>query len=710
MNKFDNFAVDLFNKIRGRFPNVSIGDENGKVTNVPKDARFFDFGYMIDNIDLGKVSVALDEENGVTIIVGKDIVEGQVQEIQDNWYNFLKELRIFAKKRMLKFDVRDINKSNLNKRDYEYLAQNRPGENTMSESKMYGNETRSYQKIGKARIAIKHSAPINVESSNSRTSKIGKIYIESPTGERFKYPYKHLAGARAMALHVNEGGHMYDDFGKYISGLSEEMSKLRKFSQYMNRSSVMAETLEGYTDIVKGRIKEVRQEIQNLQKLNYYKEASENYEVAVMEEVPTDVSDAWVDQLTIKQFNEELKDVFPYIYNLVGEGMIETVDLDNLDESGLQYYTGVKKHGKEYMKKAAQAGREGASQEELGRLKDKYSKATKKKKSVDEEFEAALESLMGQFTESKACNCDENCPCGGTCTPDCDCHAGCGTMNEAKARPGYCSDDCCGADVKAEDCTCAPTCEHCDCNKDKKEAYSPGDENEEGMVSNCCGAPIMDVYDGHGRCSDCKEMASAVPESDDDTMDVKVGPQGMEPMDKAEPEEQKTPIGEFILSYFDRENGTFPKGETAVLTMVEKDYGPQYVEPAAKFIKKVESIVAQRQATEQENTRYPETELAKKGEVDERSQFEIYRNSIVLYDPASMEVKKTYPMTKAKAAEVDAKQNGLVAIDGANYMELVRDKKRMAAQDTEKQAELPLRKEPKKPGALDRLKSLAGLN
>jgi hypothetical protein len=41
------------------------------------------------------------------------------------------------------------------------------------------------------------------------------------------------------------------------------------------------------------------------------------------------------------------------------------------------------------------------------------------------------------------------------------------------------------------------------------EAYSAGDENEEGMVSNCCGAPIMDVYQGHGRCSDCKEMASA---------------------------------------------------------------------------------------------------------------------------------------------------------------------------------------------------------
>ena len=51
---------------------------------------------------------------------------------------------------------------------------------------------------------------------------------------------------------------------------------------------------------------------------------------------------------------------------------------DYLKETGLQYHTGVKKHGKKYMVKAAQAGRDGASQEELGRLKDKYSKAEKK--------------------------------------------------------------------------------------------------------------------------------------------------------------------------------------------------------------------------------------------------------------------------------------------------------------------------------------------
>jgi len=277
MKKLDQISADLFNKIRGRFENVTIGDENGKVTNVPEDARYFDFAYLADGVDLGKVSVALDAEQGLSVIVGRDLVQGQMEDVQDGWYNFLKELRVFAKKRMMKFEVRDINKSNLNKRDYEFLAQNRNGENTMAESKMYGNDRTSFQKVGKAKIAIKHSAPINVESASSRTGKIAKIFIETPEGEKFRFPYKHLAGARAMARHVAEGGHAYDDFGKYITSLSEEMHKIRKLNTYMGRSAVMAETLDQYSDILKGRVSEVRKEIANLQKPAYYAEAVANF-------------------------------------------------------------------------------------------------------------------------------------------------------------------------------------------------------------------------------------------------------------------------------------------------------------------------------------------------------------------------------------------------------------------------------------------------
>ena len=47
---------------------------------------------------------------------------------------------------------------------------------------------------------------------------------------------------------------------------------------------------------------------------------------------------------------------------------------------------------------------------------------------------------------------------------------------------------------------------------DADEAYSAGDENAEGMVSNCCSAPVQDERDGTGRCSACGEGCEAVAE------------------------------------------------------------------------------------------------------------------------------------------------------------------------------------------------------
>jgi hypothetical protein len=47
---------------------------------------------------------------------------------------------------------------------------------------------------------------------------------------------------------------------------------------------------------------------------------------------------------------------------------------EDLEESGLQYYTGKKKYGKDGMAALSAAGREGASEEELGRIKDKFKK------------------------------------------------------------------------------------------------------------------------------------------------------------------------------------------------------------------------------------------------------------------------------------------------------------------------------------------------
>jgi len=57
---------------------------------------------------------------------------------------------------------------------------------------------------------------------------------------------------------------------------------------------------------------------------------------------------------------------------------------EKIGESGLQYYTGKKKYGKEGMAALAAAGREGASEEELGKIKDKYKKEDAGKESMVE--------------------------------------------------------------------------------------------------------------------------------------------------------------------------------------------------------------------------------------------------------------------------------------------------------------------------------------
>ena len=504
MKNLDVISEELFNKIRGRFQNVTIGDEKGQITNEPSQARFFDFDYT-EGEAKGKVSVSISEEEGLTVIYSDDFIANESDSVKNNWYNFLKELRVFARKRLLNFDTRDITKSNLNKRDYKFLAKNRSGEETMTESRLYGTSQTSYQDIDGARLVIKHTKPVNMEMAAGRTQHVGRIYIESAEGERFKYPYKHLNGARAMARHVAEGGNAYDDFGKHIVGLSEEMAKLRKFKNYMGRSAVMAESLAEYMDIVKERIGTVKKTIENLQKPKFYREAVEGFETPVYEEVPEDVAENWIDELTIRQFNEELKDVFPYIYKLIGEATrAKELGPEELEEYEKQKGVDGKACWKGYKRMGT---------------KKKGGKTVDNCVKMEDQFEEALDSIMGQFSEA-ANDCDETCPkscpdCGGTGDPE---KYQADKASEAKGK---------------------------DLDKD-------GDVDSDDYMK-------------------AKDIA----------------------IKKAMAKKEKTPLPEFILSYFDRETGQFPKGETAVLTMVEKDYGEQYIEPAKQFIEMINNKVAE---------------------------------------------------------------------------------------------------------------------
>ena len=332
----NTIAKDLFNKIRGQFPQVTLGDSQGKMTTEPTQARFFDFDFKEGGNTLGKVSISISEEDGMVVMHSKDFVEQTDEPLKRGWFNFLKELRGFAKARVLGFDTRDITKSNLEKRDYDFLGTGKEVEK-VSESNLYGTTKTSFQTVGEARLVIKHSAPVNPTVAGGRTHRIESLFIENKAGERFKYPMKHLNGARAMARHVSEGGNPFDDFGKHITEMSSELNQLRKFKTYMNRSNVMAEGLKKYQSVVDERIEEIKSNCLRLQKQTAYKESFESFSKSELAEVPEDVKKSWIDELTIKTFNEELQDVFPYIYKLVTERTaIEELGPNSFEAHGYQ--------------------------------------------------------------------------------------------------------------------------------------------------------------------------------------------------------------------------------------------------------------------------------------------------------------------------------------------------------------------------------------
>jgi hypothetical protein len=324
----DKIAKELYGKIQTRFDNIEFGDEEGtilsKKADIPK-ARFFEFEYKENGEILGNIAITLDEEDGIIIQVGDDLVDEE-NSIHPHAYEFIKSFRKFAKNRLLNFDVQNIGKSELDKRDYEFQA--KPKENNIMENKLFGTARMSYQDLGEARLVVKHSQPINPELAAGRTMHIESIYIENAAGERFRYPHKHLSGARALAEHIKHGGNPYDAIGQHICNLSEELASLRKFKGYVSRQDQISEAMGTVTGRVVDRIEEIKETIAKLQKTAYYEQFAESFEAQEERIIPEEVANDLINRLTIKSFNEDLKAVFPYIYKFVDEAQLEVVELN----------------------------------------------------------------------------------------------------------------------------------------------------------------------------------------------------------------------------------------------------------------------------------------------------------------------------------------------------------------------------------------------
>lgn len=330
MKPISLISNDLFDKVRSRFSNLEMGDEKGIVTLNPRDARFFDFDFNIQGNNLGRVSVSINEPGNLKIFYGQGILDGTDPITQDIWFKFLKEMRNFAKRRMMRFDTRDITKSNLKKEDFKYLATSNK-EEAMSESRMTGSKYRSYKPLENARMIVRHKKPVD-GSRGSRSRHVESIFIENQLGERYKMPYNETRTANAMLRHVANGGRPYDAHGEAIVEMGMNLMQLREFKRRCLKTDSMQETAHQIVEKAFGKLESLKSQLESICKQSGYESWKSSFESMPKTDVLIDEATLadYKNKFSETTFREELSQYFPLLHNIMREaGEIDLAALTN---------------------------------------------------------------------------------------------------------------------------------------------------------------------------------------------------------------------------------------------------------------------------------------------------------------------------------------------------------------------------------------------
>ena len=644
MDARNNIATDLFYKIRSRFTGLKLGAETGEITINPEQARFFDFDYMEGEQPIGHVSISLAEPNSMKVYFSNGITESMDGSQKAKWYGFLKELRMFAKRRLLNFDTRDIAKDNLDKRDYAFLSQySQPkpttntavqtpvGESIMSESNLYGTKTVSYQKLENTRLIIKHNQALADDMApGARSRNIAGLFVENQDGERFKYPFIHLSGARAMQRHVANGGKPYDEIGESIIRMSEEIAQLKSFGNYVVRNDLMNSDTNNVIERSSEQLNKLRETIAKLAKQGHYEAYRESFQAQQPMEVPQDVVEQFTDQFTVKNFKEDIASVFPVLYRLMQEGNTigyddivamtqqdelanEDVEIDTYEDPfarfedwamGLGEESAIQSSDPEEQKAALQhlqelvgqhfsAGVDGSNAiESLKGIIEDPQLNQEIKAQAKEDPDSCTRGLVKDWLEQNAPEALEQLNFGDYVEEPADAEQGMEQpegeelpqedVNKSdipaykRQQSGNPDDKLSLDDLEKERTKNISHPDRLAKNQgEKDEAVDKVEKDKEGNVKSWS-------HEGDWEKSQGKDPRGKVTHASD------LARRKSEKMNTKE-------LAEFINSFYDRESGTFPKGPEGVCVMVGKKFGEQAEHVARQFVERM----APQQTTEQ---------------------------------------------------------------------------------------------------------------
>jgi hypothetical protein len=240
------------------------------------DAKTMKFDYVAGtgkNYGTAVIVVADDELN---LFYGDNLGRGMDPEDKDEWFSFLEQLSNKAASHSATWSPRDINQL---KHTLAGIAAIKEG---LFEG-YYGNRKVSYMgEQTQARLVIKHNRTLGEDDKRYRY--VESLFIETADQERFRLPFKSLAGGRAMLEHVRLGGRPYDVRGNHITEVVSEMAVLSRFNRAQHRR-----VFEGVTQEL---VESARQYYQNLQETIKHLGSPRGYQAYFESWAPDQVGEA----------------------------------------------------------------------------------------------------------------------------------------------------------------------------------------------------------------------------------------------------------------------------------------------------------------------------------------------------------------------------------------------------------------------------------
>jgi len=299
MNNKAEINSKLFDFLKGNGLKLTLKDDQGNDTLEVEDAeRFFssDPNLMV-TIDPEEKEVKLSRSKVVHEDIINKIHKGVKEIAHNGLYSF--KYKIYGK--------------NITPKHDEYKVKSEVTEASLG--KMYGSTKTSYQPLDAVKIVVRHTKPVNEEVRGSRSRQISKIFIQR-ADERFALPHKSLAGARAMARHVHNGGNPFDQVGHSINEMVQNITDLSQFVRYVDRKGLVNEENNEYVQIAKESISTMRQNLKQLSGAKSYAKAVDTIDAMntlTLSEDEQDLSSLF----TEKHVDNTVQSAFPSINRLV---------------------------------------------------------------------------------------------------------------------------------------------------------------------------------------------------------------------------------------------------------------------------------------------------------------------------------------------------------------------------------------------------------